>query len=60
MNKVMALTFSMRSHNDIYMDYIAGFTPRPSSSARRLPDFLPVTVNVPTTPGEKLWKGDKE
>lgn len=55
MSKVMAINFSMRSHNDINMDIAVLFAPllmQPS----RLPDFLSVTVNVPTTRGENYGK----
>lgn len=52
MNKVLAINLSMRSHKDIDMDYIAVLVLPVHMQTPRLPDSMPVTVNVPTTRGE--------
>ncbi len=52
MNQVKAINFSIRCHKDIDMDCFVVLVLPSLLQPPRLPDFLPVTVNVPRTRGE--------
>lgn len=54
MNQVKPINFSIRSNKDIEMDCIVVLVLPLTEQPPRLPDFLPVTVNVPRTHGESL------